>query len=151
MKKIIALLFCFILVLSIAGCSGTEKTFFGDWTIDSKLQDAPIGDINEEDLSTILGSTLSFTTEKASCFGDSLDTLGQTVSNPEYTTIDIEKSEFESMIGESFEKIGKSGDNIRQISVVKDPDKNSGIVFYIVDDNTLLANSVGTFFILKKK
>jgi hypothetical protein len=151
MKKIIILFFCIFLFLSAIGCSGTEQTFFGDWTIHSKLSDAPIGDFSDNDLRTILGSELSFTADAASCFGDSMDTLGQTVPSPEYTKIYMEKSDFESMTGESFETIGRAEDDITQVSVVKDPDRNSGIVFYIVDDNTLLANSVGTFFVLKRK
>ena len=156
MKRLTILMICILMMTVAAGCSHSNKevstgqVFFGDWIIDSKLPDAPMGDFEEEDLKTILGAGLSFSAEKASCFGDALDTLGQTVDKPEYVTMDVSRSDFESMTGESFDSIGRQGDNITQVSVVKDPERNTGIVFYIIDDNTLLANSAGTFFLVKK-
>lgn len=119
--------------------------------IGDKLSDAPLGDLGEGDLSTITGSSLSFSKDSASCFGDQLDSLGQTVSNPEYVTTTISRSDFESMTGETFDTIGRKGSNITQVVVNNSEGVNDGIVFYVIDDNTLLANSLGTFFILNRQ
>ncbi len=153
MRKIRIILLCISFVLSISGCSASNagQVFYGDWVVDSKLPDAPAGDFNEEDLNKILGSELSFTADEASCFGDSVDTLGKTVTSPQYTKTEMSRSDFESMTAETFDVIGRSGNKITQVSVINDPESNTGIVFYIVDENTLLANSAGTFLLVKRK
>lgn len=150
MKKITILIICVLITIGLFGCAGSTPSYYGVWSIDSLLPDAPLGDFNLEDMETILDITLTFSDEEATCFGDHIDSLGQTVSNPEYIKTDVPREDFESMIGTSFGNLGISGNKISQIAVVNDPSYNDGIVFYIVSDDTLLANSLGTFFVLKK-
>ncbi len=150
MKKISALTIVLLLAIGLAGCAGSEPSYYGVWSIDSLLPDAPLGDYSEEDMDTIHSVNLTFSAEEATCFGDQIDSLGQTVSKPEYIKTDIPREDFESMTGTSFDSLGVSGGKITQIAVVNDPSYNDGVVFYVVNDDTLLANSLGTFFILKK-
>ncbi len=150
MKNVMALVLCMLLGIGLIGCSGSEPSYYGVWSIDGLLPDAPMGNFSEENLETIMNVSLTFSAEEATCFGDQIDSLGQTVSDPEYITIDIPKDSFEAMTGTSFDSLGIKGSNISQVSVVNDPSYNDGIVFYVVNDETLLANSLGTFFIFKK-
>jgi hypothetical protein len=152
MKKSWILVLCVLMSFGLAGCSGAgaASAFYGDWSIEGVLDGAPIGDFNQEDLSTIMSATLTFSKEEAACFGDQLDSLGRTVSEPEYNTVEVTKADFESMTGTSFESLGISGSRITQVAVVSDPSHNNGIVFYIVSNDMLLANSLGTFFILNR-
>ncbi len=150
MKNVMALVLCMLLGIGLIGCSGSEPSYYGVWSIDGLLPDAPMGNFSEENLETIMNVSLTFSAEEATCFGDQIDSLGQTVSDPEYITIDIPKGSFEAMTGTSFDSLGIKGSNISQVSVVNDPSYNDGIVFYVVNDETLLANSLGTFFIFKK-
>lgn len=151
MKRLITLILSVLFILSFAGCSGSGASYYGNWSVGDKLSDAPLGNFNEEDLPMITGTSLSFSKDSASCFGDDISSLGQTVSNPEYITMNMSKSDFESMMGETFDMIGRKGGSITQVVVIKDEDRNNGIVFYVIDDNTLLANSLGTFFILSRQ
>ncbi len=150
MKNVMALVLCMLLGIGLIGCSGSEPSYYGVWSIDGLLPDAPMGNFSEENLETIMNVSLTFSAEEATCFGDQIDSLGQTVSDPEYITIDIPKDSFEAMIGTSFDSLGIKGSSISQVSVVNDPSYNDGIVFYVVNDETLLANSLGTFFVFKK-
>jgi hypothetical protein len=150
MKNVMALVLCVLLGIGLIGCSGSEPSYYGVWSIDGLLPDAPMGNFSEENLETIMNVSLTFSAEEATCFGDQIDSLGQTVSDPEYITIDIPKDSFEAMTGTSFDSLGIKGSNISQVSVVNDPSYNDGIVFYVVNDETLLANSLGTFFVFKK-
>lgn len=154
MKKLVSLFIGLFVVLSIAGCgtsnSSSKESYLGNWKVDKQLENSPLGNYNDGDLKKIIGATLSFTKENASCFGDEMSTLGTTVKNPEYIKMEIPKATFQQTTGTAFDQIGAKGDKITQISVVKDQDRNTGIVFYIVNKDTLLANSVGTFFLLTK-
>lgn len=150
MKKTLCLVLALLLAIAITGCSESVPTYYGTWTVDSLLPDAPMGNFSEEDTDKIYNASLTFSAEQSSCFGDAVDSLGQTVSSPEYIEAEIPKADFESMTGVSFESLGISGSKIVQVSVVNDPSYNNGIVFYVVDDSTLLSNSLGTFFVLKK-
>lgn len=150
MKKTTAVTIVLLLAIGLAGCAGSAPSYYGVWSIDSLLPDAPLGDFNEEDMNTILDVSLTFSSEEATCFGDQMDSLGQTISKPEYIQTDVTREDFESMIGVSFDSLGISGSKIAQIAVVNDPTYNDGIVFYVVNDDTLLVNGLGTFFILKR-
>lgn len=150
MKRTIALALFMLLTIGLAGCAGSTPSYYGVWYVDSMLPDAPLGDLNEEDMDIIGNVSLTFSAEEATCFGDQIDSLGQTVTNPEYIETDISKDTFESMLDISFDSLEYSGSSITQVYVENDPSYNDGIVFYIVSDDTLLANSLGTFFVLKK-
>jgi hypothetical protein len=152
MKRSWIFIVCVLLSVGLAGCAdaGADSAYYGDWSIKGVLADAPMGDFSEEDLSTITNVTLTFSKEEATCFGDQLDSLGQTVSEPEYSAVDVPKADFESMTGTSFDSLGIRGNHIAQVTVVNDPSYNDGIVFYVVSDDMLLANSLGTFFILNR-
>jgi len=150
MKKILVLVFCMLFVIGLVGCSSSEPSYYGVWSIGSLLPDAPLGDFEKEDLESIHNTRLTFSTKEANCFGDQIDSLGQIVSDPEYVVVDIPKDSFEQMTGTTFDTLGIKGSTISQISVVKDPSYNNGIVFYVMNDETLIANSLGTFFVLKK-
>lgn len=150
MKKVISLILCVFFLIGAVACSDKTPSYYGVWSIDSLVSDAPMGDFDPNENADVFNTSLSFSEKEASCFGDQLDSLGQVVSNPEYVSIDIPKEDFESMMGLSFDSLGISGSTIKQISVVNDPSYNNGIVFYVVNDDTLMSNSLGTFFILKK-
>ncbi len=150
MKKILVYVLCMLFIVGLAGCSGSEPSYYGVWSVDSVLQDAPLGDFEKADLEKIQNTRLTFSAKEANCFGDQLDSLGQIVSDPEYVAIDIPKESFEQLTGTTFDSLGVKGSTIPQISVINDPSYNNGIVFYVVNDETLLANSLGTFFVLKK-
>ena len=151
MKKAFALILCVVAILGLAGCSSSGPSYYGNWSIGDKVADAPLGDYNDSDLAAIQSATLSFSKESASCFGDQISSLGDVVSNPDYITQSLSKDAFESTMGETFAAIGHQGDSITQVTVINSSDSNTGIVFYVVDNNTLLANSLGTFFLLNRK
>lgn len=168
MKKVFIIFLCLLLPLGLFGCAnsqpaGADKSnsgqpaaeksdsYLGTWVIEKQLEGAPLGDFGNMELKDIIGKELTFSAKKASCFGDSVDTLGQYVDNPEYKKIEVPKSEFEQATEVTFNALGIKGDKITQIVVTKDPERNTGIVFYVVDNNSLLVNGAGTFFILTKK
>jgi hypothetical protein len=152
MKRSWIIMICALIIIGSTSCSaaGSAPSFYGDWAIEGVLADAPMGDFNQEDLSSIQNVTLTFSKEEAACFGDQLDSLGQTVSKPEYITSEVTRDDFEAMTGTSFDSLGISGSKITQVAVVKDPSYNDGIVFYVINKDMLLANSLGTFFILNR-
>lgn len=156
MKKINIILLCLLLSIGLFGCSnsqssGGKDSYLGTWVIQKQLDGAPLGDFGNMELKDIIGKELTFSAQKASCFGDSVDTLGQYVNNPDYKKTDVPKSEFEQVNDVTFSSLGINGDSITQIVVTKDPDRNTGIVFYVLDNNRLLVNGAGTYFILTRK
>ena len=151
MKKVCAVILCMLVMVGLTSCAGSAPSYYGKWSVSEKLTDAPMGDYSDDDLPIIKNAILSFSKESASCFGDQMSSLSETVSNPDYKTQNMSKEDFESMMGETFDAVGRKGDSITQITVINSPDSNTGIVFYIVDKDVLLANSVGTFFLLKRQ
>jgi hypothetical protein len=167
MKKFVSIVLCIFLSMSLFGCSGKERTtsgesvskesasekstvYLGTWSIEEKPEGAPLGDFGNIELNDIIGRELIFSEKIASCFGDNIDTLGQYVDNPEYKEMNIPRSDFEQTTGVAFDALGIESDNILQIVVTKDPERNTGIVFYIVDNDKLLVNGAGTFLFLKR-
>ncbi len=150
MRKILSLAICVGMMLGFVACGAGGDSYMGNWKVEKKLENAPLGDYADTDLPKIMASKFSFTKESASCFGDAMSTLGTTVKKPEYMSMEMPKEDFERMTDTTFAQLGVKGGKITRISVVKDEDRNTGIVFYVVNKDTLLTNSVGTFFILTR-
>jgi hypothetical protein len=150
-KRFIITILCLLFPLGLVGCSesGNEDSYLGTWVINKQVEGSPLGDFGNKDIKDIIGKKLSFSKKKASCFGDNIETLGESVNNPKYKKIDVTKADFERITGILFDSLGIKNGNITQIVVTKDPNRNTGIVFYVVDDKRLLVNGAGTFFLLK--
>jgi hypothetical protein len=156
MKKFSLIMLLLLFPAILFGCSSSDNSseadsYLGTWMIDSMTANAPMGDFGNTPLTDIIGKKLTFSKTSCSCFGDSVDTLGTNVENPKYVEIDMPKEDFERLTSITFESLNITGDTIKQISVVKDPDRNTGIVFYFIDKDRIIANSAGTFFLLKRQ
>lgn len=149
MKHILHLTLWAGMAVLLTGCAASS--FYGDWNISKQLENAPLGDLADGDLGRIIGSTLSFSASQASCFGDAVDTLGETVANPEYITMDYPAENLESGMGCSLASLGGSGSTVKQVAVVRDSERNTGIVMYVINQDTLVVNGAGTFFLLERR
>lgn len=152
MKRSCFFIVCVLMVVGLTGCSGegAVPSFYGDWSIDGVLDGAPMGDFEQENMSIITDVPLTFSEDEAICFGDQFESLGQTVFDPDYITNKVSRDNFESMTGMSFDSLGIRENHITQVAVVPNHLFNDGIVFYVVNDDMLLSNSLGTFFVLRR-
>lgn len=122
----------------------SEETFYGQWIIKKQLAYGPVGTYSNEDIKNILGKRLSFSKEKASCFGEQLSSLGKVVEEPIYKKLSILKSDFEANNRIIFERLGIKGDSITEVMVTSL--KDIECIFYVKDANTLILSGGGVYF-----
>lgn len=122
----------------------SEENFYGQWIIKKQLAYGPVGTYSNEDIKNILGKRLSFSKEKASCFGEQLSSLGKVVEEPIYKKSSILKSDFEANNRITFERLGIKGDSIIEVMVTSL--KDIECIFYVKDANTLILSGGGVYF-----
>ena len=122
----------------------SEETFYGQWIIKKQLAYGPVGTYSNEDIKNILGKRLSFSKEKASCFGEQLSSLGKVVEEPIYKKSSILKSDFEGNNRITFERLGIKGDSITEVMITGL--KDIECIFYVKDANTLILSGGGVYF-----
>lgn len=130
--------------------AGPAESYLGSWRIEKRLEGAPPGDMTEKDLTRIIGLTLSFTDSRADCLGRSLSTLGSSVSGPIYSSMDVQRDIFERTAGVTFSQLGIQGDTVKLVAVLNDPAGETGVAFYVLGEDALLLNSLGTFFLMRR-
>ena len=127
----------------------TKEIFYGQWVIKQVLAYGPVGTYSSEDANSILGKILSFSENKASCFGDQPSDIDQLATNPVYKKTIISKSDFAANYRITFDKLGIKADSISELTV--SDSKGNGCTFFIKDDNTLIIYGGGTYFELIRK
>lgn len=125
-------------------------SYLGTWRIEKRLEGAPPGDITEKDLSRIIGSTLTFTATRADCLGRSMSTFGSSVKDPIYSSMDVQRDIFERTVGVTFAQPGVGDDTVKLVAVLNDPAGETGVAFYVLGEDLLLLNSLGTFFVMRR-
>jgi hypothetical protein len=130
--------------------SQTQEIFYGQWVITKVLAYGPVGTYSNDDIKIIVGRKLSFSKEKASCFGDQIKDLDKVAINPVYEKIAVSKSEFANdyRYRLTFDNLGITSDSITKIYAVDA--KHNGCIFYIKDNDTLILYGGGVYFKLDK-
>lgn len=128
-----------------------EETFYGQWYIKKLIAYGPVGTYSDDDIKKILGKKLSFSTEKASCFGDQIKDLNDVAINPVYKKTVVSKSDFAKGYRNrrTFDDLDIKSDSIIEVTAVDL--KNNGCLFYIKDDNTLILYGGGAYFELARE
>jgi bla regulator protein BlaR1 len=121
-----------------------EEVFYGDWVINSVLAYGSAGTYSSEVAESLVGKSLSFSADKATCFGDEPSYLEKVAKNPVYMATDISSSDFVSNYRMTFDKLGLKGDSVTEITAV-DSERN-GCTFFIKDNDTLIIYGGGTYF-----
>lgn len=128
-----------------------QEIFYGQWLIKRVLAYGPVGTYSNEDIKNIVGRKLSFSKEKASCFGDQIKYMDDVAINPIYKKTDISKSDFTKDYRNrlTFDDLGIKSDSIIQINV--SDAKGNGCVFFVRDNDTLILQGGGVFFELTRE
>lgn len=128
-----------------------QETFYGRWVIKKLIVYGPVGTYIIDDVKNILGRELSFSAEKASCFGDQINDLDDVAVNPVYKKTVVSRSDFATGYRNrlTFDSLGIKSDSTTEISAVDSKDK--GCVFYIKDDNILILYGGGAYFELDRE
>jgi hypothetical protein len=126
----------------------SEAAFYGNWVISQVLAYGRVGTYSKEDAEALIGNTLIFSPEQATCFGDQASYLEQVAANPVYTQTELSATEFMTNFQNTFENLGITADTIKQVSVADSA--GNGCIFFVVDENTLIIYGGGTFFQLER-
>lgn len=127
-----------------------SEKFYGTWTISKDLTTSKqITTYSSDDIKSIIGQKLIFSKEKSTAFGESIDTLKQTIQNPIYKKNVISKARFEEEWKITFKDLGIQGDSVTEVNVSSSKGEST-CDFLIVDDNTLILTGGGVFLQLKK-
>lgn len=124
------------------------EIFYGNWVIKNVVAYGKVGTYSSEDAEKLLNKTLSFSVDKASCFGEQIEDINNIAINPVYTKTILSKSDFESGHKITLKQLGINSDPITRVHV--EDSKGNGCNFYIKDDNTLILSAGGTYFELDK-
>ena len=128
-----------------------QEIFYGQWLIKRLLAYGPVGTYSNEDIKNIVGRKLSFSKEKASCFGDQIKYLDDVAVNPVYTKTGISKSDFarEYRNRLTFDDLEIRSDSITQINV--SDSKGNRCIFFVRDNDTLILQGGGVFLELARE
>lgn len=123
--------------------------YYGVWNIKKVLAFGSAGTYSREDADALIGKELSFSTDKATNFGDKAALLEQISSRPVYKENELTKDDFVANYRMTFDKLGINTDAVTEVSV---SDAN-GVVcsFLVIDDNKLILSGGGTYFELERK
>ena len=126
----------------------THSAYFDEWII-NQVQAYGVGTYSSEDAESLIGKSLIFTADKASCFGDRLSDIGKVATNPIYTETIISESDFVANYRIPVDLLGIKAPTITEINV---SDSNGHVSTLIIkDDNTLIISGGGTYFELIRK
>jgi hypothetical protein len=121
----------------------SEKAYYGQWVI-SKVQASGIGTYSNDSANSLIGKSLSFTSDKANYFGDEPSVIEKVAANPIYTETIIKESDFAVNYRIPLDNLGIETDTVTEISV---SDLNGYVcTFFIKDENTIILSGGGTYF-----
>lgn len=128
----------------------TNETFYGKWTIKQIIaSNQSSKTYSNADIKALEGKQLTFTNDSATCFGDKISDINNTVSNPVYKKIAVSQNQFKADTGASFDLFGFKGSSITKVEVTGT--KGICTVFYIrPDNNNLLLYGGGDLFELQR-
>ncbi|MDF2856961.1 MAG: hypothetical protein K0Q87_2812 [Neobacillus sp.] len=126
-----------------------QEIFYGQWVIKKVLAYGPVGTYSNDDIKNIEGRKLSFSKERASCFGDQIKYLNDVAINPIYKKTVVSKSDFVTGYRLKPDALGIKSDSIIQINA--SDSKGNGCVFFIKDNDTLILAGGGAFFELVRE
>ncbi|MGH4122725.1 MAG: hypothetical protein ACREV6_07335 [Clostridium sp.] len=122
-----------------------QEIFYGQWVIEKPLAYGKVGTYGSDNITQLIGRKLSFSKEKATCFGDTIKDLDNVVINPLYKKTVVSKVDFDvDNPGITFDKLGIKTDSIIRIQTTDS--KGNGCTFFIKDNNTLILSGGMTFF-----
>jgi len=133
----------------VQNTKASAEAYFGQYVIKKLLTYGPVSTYGSEDIDGLIGKRLSFSKEKASCFGEEVGSLNKTAENPAYKKEVISKADFESDSRVTFEKLGLKGDSITQVTA--EDSMGNGSVFYIKDENTIILYGGGIYLELTRE
>jgi hypothetical protein len=127
-----------------------QEPFYGTWTIKKVIASSSGGGTySSDDIKALTSKQLTFSKDSATCFGDKIENMNNTVSDPVYKKTEIAKNDFPSDYRVSFNQLGITGNTVTEV----DATGKNGIctVFFIISDNNkLILYGGGTFFELDK-
>lgn len=128
----------------------SKEIFWGQWVIKKQLAYGHVRTFSSDDIKCMIGKKLSFSKEKASCFGEQVSDLNNMVDNPIYKKSVVSKSDFESGTRNyvTFDKLGIKSNSITEVNV--NDSKGKGCLFYIKDNNSLILYGGGVYFQLDR-
>jgi hypothetical protein len=137
------------LQLSYNGYKENNESFYGEWQLKKDKASGPVGTYSSDDVKALAGKHLTFSKDSATCFGDKVEIMNNTVTNPVYKKRVITKNDFQSDYRVTFEQLGINENSVTEIEATD----TRGIctVFFITPDNyKLILLGGGTFFELDK-
>ncbi|WP_449621736.1 hypothetical protein [Robertmurraya sp. Marseille-Q9965] len=127
----------------------SEEIYYGQWQINKVIAYGPVGTYSSDDVKKLIGKQLAFSKKSATRFGDKMEDLDETVTDPVYKKSVITKNDFPTNYKVTFEQLGINGDSVTE--VVATSTEGIGTVFFLTpDNNKLILFGGGTFFELAK-
>lgn len=126
-----------------------SESFYGDWVIEKVTAYGSAGTYSKEDAEKLIGKSMSFTIDSATCFGDDSSYINNSAKNPQYEATEISKDDFTVNYRMTFDNLGITTDSVTEVTV-SDAEGN-GCIFFVKDDNTLIVMGGGTYFQLVRK
>ncbi|MEQ2527767.1 hypothetical protein WMO40_13745 [Bacillaceae bacterium CLA-AA-H227] len=125
-----------------------EEVFYGQWQINKVIAYGPAGTYSSDDVKNLIGKQLTFSKDSATSFGDKIEDMDESVSEPIYKKTEVAKNEFTSNYRVTFEQLGIDGDTVTEVDATST--QGIGTVIFITDKNKLILFGGGTFFELAK-
>lgn len=128
----------------------SQETFYGQWQIITSAASNPNGETySTDDWNNLKGKKLTFSKDSATCFGDKIEDMNNTVSNPVYKKTVLSDQDFQTQFRVPLNKLpGIQGDSITEVDVTG----TNGIcnVFFTTQyNNMLILYGGGEFFVLE--
>ncbi|MDF2587897.1 MAG: peptidase BlaR1 [Anaerocolumna sp.] len=129
--------------------SSSSQGYLGEWKISKVIAFGSVGTYSKEDAESLIGKSITFSSDKANYFGDSPSVMKESTSNPDYLETNLTSSDFTTNYRMTFDKLGITSDSITEVTVTN----KDGFVsnFLVKDDNTLIISGGGTYFELTRK
>lgn len=126
-----------------------EEIFYGQWRIINVKAYGPAGTYSNDDVKKLIRKQLVFSKESATNFGDKIEDMDETVTDPVYKKTVIAKNDFPTNYRVTLEQLGIDGDSVTKVDASST--QGIGTVFFLTpDNNKLILFGGGTFFELEK-
>lgn len=132
---------------STAGEQAPAQDYYGQWTVKSVLAYG-IGTYSESDAKKLIGSSLSFSADKAVYYNDTPSAGAITAKNPNYQESTLSAEDFLTNFHTTFDKLGITAGSINAV-YVSNPDAG-GCTLLVKDKNSMILVAGGTYFELTR-